>query len=92
VAGIGTMTYMRFLVYNVVGGLLWVVVCVGAGYLFGGLPIVQDNFSLVVLAIIAISLMPAVVEYLRYRASPPVQAIPAGEEAAARSPTDNINT
>jgi len=67
VAGIGAMTYPRFLVYNVVGGLLWVGVCVGAGYFFGGLPVVQNNFSLVVLAIIAISLMPGVVEYLRHR-------------------------
>ena len=67
VAGIGAMTYARFLAYNVVGGLLWVAVCVGAGYLFGGLPVVQNNFSLVILAIVVVSMIPALVEYLRQR-------------------------
>lgn len=71
VAGVGTMTYGRFLVYNVIGGLLWVLICVGAGYFFGGLPVVQNNFSLVVLAIVVISLIPAVVEYLRVRSQAP---------------------
>src|SRR3990172_7265129 len=71
VAGIGTMTYGKFLAYNVVGGLLWVGICVAAGYLFGGLPIVQNNFSLVVLAIVIVSLIPAVVEYLRARSQAP---------------------
>jgi len=68
VAGIGTMTYARFLAYNVIGGVLWVGVCLGAGYLFGGLEIVKKNFSLVILAIIVVSLIPAVVEFLRHRA------------------------
>ena len=68
VAGIGAMSYRRFIVYNVVGGVLWVAVCVGAGYFFGNLPFVKKNFSLVILAIIVISMMPAVVEYLRHRA------------------------
>jgi len=72
VAGIGTMTYARFLAYNVIGGLLWVGICVAAGYLFGGLPFVQDNFSLVVLAIVIVSLIPAVVEFLRARSQAPV--------------------
>ncbi len=67
VAGIGTMTYRRFLAYNVIGGLLWVGACVGAGYFFGGLTVVQENFSLVVLVIVAISLLPLAVEYLRHR-------------------------
>ncbi len=83
VAGIGAMTYARFLAYNIFGGILWVAVCVGAGYFFGGLPIVQNNFSLVVLAIVVISLIPAVVEYVRYRsqaAGPSDPAAP-GEKA-----------
>ncbi len=69
VAGVGTMTYGKFLAYNVFGGLLWVGVCIAAGYFFGGLPIVQNNFSLVVLAIVVVSLIPVVVEYLRSRRS-----------------------
>ncbi len=67
VAGIGAMSYGRFLAYNVAGGLLWVSVCVFAGYFFGNLPLVRKNFSLVILAIVVISLLPAVVEYLRHR-------------------------
>ena len=68
VAGIGAMSYRHFIVYNVAGGALWVAVCVGAGYFFGNLPFVKKNFSLVILAIIVISVMPALVEYLRHRA------------------------
>ena len=67
VAGIGAMTYPKFLAYNVVGGLAWVFVCVFAGYFFGNLPIVKNNFSLVIIAIVLISVMPAVVEYIRHR-------------------------
>jgi len=65
VAGIGAMTYPMFLIYNVVGGILWVGVCVLGGYFFGGLKVVQENFSLVILAIVMVSILPAVVEYLR---------------------------
>src|SRR6266850_3998218 len=68
VAGIGQMSYLHFLAYNVVGGVLWVSVCVFSGYFFGNLPFVKKNFSLVVLAIIFISVLPAVIEYLRHRA------------------------
>ncbi len=68
VAGIGAMSYPRFLAYNVVGGLLWVAVCLFSGYFFGSLPIVRENFSLVILAIILISILPAFVEYRRHRA------------------------
>ena len=67
VAGIGAMSYLRFLAYNVVGGVLWVAVCVSSGYFFGNQPIVKNNFSLVILAIIAISVLPAAFEYLRHR-------------------------
>jgi membrane-associated protein len=68
VAGVGKMTYPRFLSYNVIGALLWVSVCVFAGYFFGNLAFVKKNFSLVILAIVVISILPAVVEYLRHRA------------------------
>ncbi len=68
VAGIGAMSYARFVLYNVAGGVLWVAVCLGAGYLFGNLPFVKKNFSLVILAIVFVSLLPALVEYLRQRA------------------------
>lgn len=67
VAGIGAMTYPRFLSYSVVASGLWLSVCVLGGYFFGGLPVVKKHFSLVVLAIIAISLLPAVVEYVKHR-------------------------
>ena len=67
VAGIGAMTYLRFLAYNVIGGVLWVAVCLFAGYFFGNLPIVKKNFSLAIIAIVILSVMPAVVEYVRHR-------------------------
>ncbi len=67
VAGIGAMSYPRFLAFDVVGGLLWVGVCLFAGYFFGNLPFVKKNFSLVIVAIVLISVLPAVVEYLRQR-------------------------
>jgi len=67
VAGIGRMSYGRFLAYNVVGGILWVTLFVLGGFYFGNLPVVQRHFSLVILAIIVISVMPGVIEYLRHR-------------------------
>jgi membrane-associated protein len=62
VAGVGTMDYGRFLYYNVVGAFLWIVIFVGAGYIFGNLPFVRDNFSKVILAIIVVSVLPLVWE------------------------------
>lgn len=64
VAGVGQMSYGRFMSYNIFGGILWVVVCTVAGYFFGNLPVVKENFSLVILVIIAISLLPMVIELL----------------------------
>jgi membrane-associated protein len=71
VAGIGKMTYGRFISYNVFGGLAWIAVFVFGGYYFGNLPFVKRNFSLVILAIIFISVLPGVIEFLnqRYRSS-----------------------
>ncbi|OGP14189.1 MAG: hypothetical protein A2052_10020 [Deltaproteobacteria bacterium GWA2_54_12] len=67
VAGIGAMSYGRFLTYNIVGGVLWICLFVLGGYFFGGLPIVKQNFTLVILAIIALSVMPGVIEFIRAR-------------------------
>jgi len=58
VAGIGSMTYGTFIAYNVIGGVAWVAICVFSGYFFGNIPIVKKNFSIVVLAIIGISMIP----------------------------------
>jgi membrane-associated protein len=65
VAGVGAMHYPRFLRFSIGGATLWVSLFVLAGYFFGNLPVVRDNFSLVILAIIAISLMPAAIEAFR---------------------------
>jgi len=67
VAGVGRMNYTRFITYNVAGGILWVVLFTLGGYLFGNLPAVRENFSLVVLAIIGVSMLPLVTEWLKAR-------------------------
>lgn len=67
VAGIGSMQYTRFLVYNVVGGAVWVTLFVLAGYFFGNLPAVRKNFTYVIMAIILISVMPIAVEFVKSR-------------------------
>lgn len=68
VAGVGAMTYSRFIAFNVFGGLLWVALFVCGGYFFGNLTVVKDNFTLVILAIILISVLPGVIEFFRERA------------------------
>lgn len=65
VAGVGAMSYGKFISYNVFGGVLWVTLFTWGGYFFGNLPFVQKNFSLVVIAIVLISVMPAVVEVIK---------------------------
>ena len=75
VAGIGRMTYARFLVYNVVGGAVWIIAFVYAGYFFGNIPLVKENFSLVILAIIVVSILPGVIEYWRHRSEPESSAV-----------------
>jgi membrane-associated protein len=66
VAGVGKMNYPRFLFFNITGGLLWVAVCILCGYFFGNLPFVRDNFSIFILAIIIVSLIPSAVELIRH--------------------------
>ena len=70
VAGIGSMTYSHFIVYNVAGGILWVAVFIFGGFYFGNLPVVRQNFTLVIVAIIIISVLPGVFEYVRQRRKP----------------------
>ncbi|MGH9854061.1 MAG: DedA family protein [Blastocatellia bacterium] len=67
VAGIGRMNYLRFLTFSVLGSILWIGSFVTAGYLFGEIPVVKNNFTLVVIAIIIISILPAVIEAVRAR-------------------------
>ncbi len=71
VAGIGSMTYWRFIAYNVIGGVAWVAICVFSGYKFGNLEVVKKNFSLVIVAIVLISVLPMLIEYLRHRLNKP---------------------
>jgi len=71
VAGIGRMTYLKFISYNVIGGVGWVAIFTFGGYFFGNIPFVKNNFSIVIIAIILISLVPAVVEFLKHRKKKP---------------------
>jgi membrane-associated protein len=68
VAGIGKMSYPKFALYNITGGILWVTVLMTAGRLFGGIPWVRNHFETVVIAIIVISVLPAVIEFLKAHA------------------------
>ena len=67
VAGVGAMTYSKFILYNVVGGISWVAIFTFGGYYFGNLPVVRDNFPLVIFAIIFISFIPPVLEFFKAR-------------------------
>ena len=64
---VGSMTYGKFLTFNVVGGLLWVFSITLAGYFFGNIPVVKNNFTAVILGIIFVSVLPGLIEYLRHR-------------------------
>lgn len=79
VAGLGAMTYSKFIAYNIIGGIAWVAICTLAGYFFGSMEIVQKNFSLVVIAIVVISILPAVIEYIRHRQAKAKQGLPIQE-------------
>lgn len=67
VAGIGAMSYGRFVAYNIVGGVAWIGLFVFGGYFFGNLPVVKQNFTAVILAIIVISVLPGLIEVIRHR-------------------------
>ena len=67
VAGIGQMSYGKFILYNIVGGIVWIGGFLYAGYFFGNIPVIKRNFTLVVFAIIIVSVLPAVFEYWRSR-------------------------
>lgn len=67
VAGVGAMQYRRFLAFNLVGAALWVVSFVVLGYFFGNLPVVKENFTLVIFAIIGISVMPGAIAWVRHK-------------------------
>jgi membrane-associated protein len=85
VAGVGSMNYPRFLAYNVIGAIAWVVGCTQAGFWLGNIPIVRDRFELVVLLIVALSLMPAVWEFVMHRLRQRTAATAATEQAEANT-------
>jgi membrane-associated protein len=67
IAGVGKMTYVRFFSYNVIGGVLWVTLFLFGGFFFGNIPVIKRNFTLVIFAIIIISILPAVIEVIRQK-------------------------
>jgi len=67
IAGIGKMSYNKFFLYNLIGGILWVALLLFTGFYFGNMPVVKNNFSFVIFAIIFISILPAIIEFLRQK-------------------------
>ncbi len=67
VAGVGNMTYSKFVSYNVIGGIVWVGIFIYGGYFFGNLDFVKNNFSIVIISIILISMLPGLTEYIRHK-------------------------
>jgi membrane-associated protein len=72
VAGIGSMTYLKFITYNVIGGVAWILAFISCGFFFGNIPVVKRNFTLVIMAIIVISILPGVIEFIREKRRPGV--------------------
>lgn len=81
VAGVAEMTYGTYTLYNVVGSIAWVGLCVGAGWVFGNVPVVKDNFSLVTLGIVGVSVLPMLIEYVRYRRDSSREAVDSATHA-----------
>jgi membrane-associated protein len=67
VAGVGAMTYSKFILFNVTGCISWVCVCSLSGYFFGNIPVVKNNFSIVIIAIVIISVTPGFIAYFRQK-------------------------
>lgn len=72
-AGVGKMRYLTFAVYNITGGVLWISLFTLGGYFFGNMPVVKENFSLVILGIIIVSILPAVIEVIRHKSAKTVR-------------------
>jgi membrane-associated protein len=82
VAGIGAMTYPKFIAYNVIGGVAWIGSFIFLGYFFGNIPAVKRNFTVVIFAIVFISILPGIIEYLRHRHAQKRAAAEGGTPAA----------
>lgn len=65
VAGMGNMTYWRFISYNIIGAVMWVTLFISAGYFFGNIPVVEENFTFVIFAIVFLSLVPGVITFIK---------------------------
>jgi membrane-associated protein len=74
VTGIGRMNYLRFLMFDVFGGVMWVSLFIYAGFFFGNIPVVKKNFSVVIFAIIFISVLPAVIEFIKHKRNEKIAA------------------
>jgi membrane-associated protein len=90
VAGVGAMRYRRFLLYNLTGGLAWTFIFVGAGYFFGTLPLIRRNFTLVILAIVVLSVLPMAVEFVRARRGGREADVPAGASEGTAAPPPSV--
>ena len=98
---VGRMNFFRFWLYNVIGAIAWVVICIGAGRLFGNIPFVKKNFEMVILAIVFISILPMAIEFWKAKrdakrgVDPLLQATTLGEEPPAHpedvAPTSAAN-
>jgi membrane-associated protein len=67
VAGVGAMTYLKFLAYNIAGGILWIFSIMLAGFYFGNIPVVKNNFTIVIIVIVIISILPGIIEYILHK-------------------------
>ncbi|MBI5236196.1 MAG: DedA family protein [Deltaproteobacteria bacterium] len=67
IAGVGSMSYARFIIFNITGAVAWIATFTLAGYLFGSIPVIRKNFTIIILAIIVISILPGMIEYLRHK-------------------------
>jgi membrane-associated protein len=86
VAGAAQMTYPTFVFYNFTGALGWVGVCMGAGLLFGNIPVVKQNFSLITIGIVVVSVLPMLIEIVRHRRQAALRSAPQSTPGTPRSP------